>query len=201
MSALKQILSKKTDKELLFYINNIDKHTDEAVQLALVELQHRNVELPENTTQNIDQEINERAIKTANDNKNKWTENIVEDINAPEYYSQTAIYIFSILFSVIFGSILLAINCKNAGKKTWPVILFAILYIALFVFVMDYFHLKTFKFNYIINGVGVLIMYELFWNRYLGTATKYRVKSLWGPIIIGAILFILFLVGIIKIYH
>lgn len=38
MSALKKILSAKTDHELMFYVQNVDKHTEEAVRLALVRL-------------------------------------------------------------------------------------------------------------------------------------------------------------------
>ena len=46
MSALQQLLSRKTDQELLFYVNYPGKHTEEAVRLAIAELQRRNVNLP-----------------------------------------------------------------------------------------------------------------------------------------------------------
>ncbi|ATP56044.1 hypothetical protein CPT03_06015 [Pedobacter ginsengisoli] len=51
MPTLKKILSQKTDQQLMYYVNNPNKHTDEAVDLALVELRSRGVELPENINQ------------------------------------------------------------------------------------------------------------------------------------------------------
>ncbi|MGY0037529.1 hypothetical protein [Pedobacter sp. NJ-S-72] len=83
MSALQQVLSKKTDKELLFYINNIDKHTDEAVRLALAELQKRNVELSENIEQDIKGKINERVIQGLEGNKVVWTNDAEEYLERP----------------------------------------------------------------------------------------------------------------------
>ena len=54
MSALQQLLSRKTDQELLFYVVNPGKHTEEAVQLALAELQRRNVDLSTETLEEIE---------------------------------------------------------------------------------------------------------------------------------------------------
>ncbi|HWW42980.1 hypothetical protein [Pedobacter sp.] len=47
MSKLSEILSKKTDNELIFYVKYPRKHTREAVQLASAELKKRNLILPE----------------------------------------------------------------------------------------------------------------------------------------------------------
>ena len=47
MSALKSILAKKTDQQLIYYVRYPDKHTEEAVLLAHEELINRNVKLPE----------------------------------------------------------------------------------------------------------------------------------------------------------
>ena len=54
MSALQQLLSRKTDQELLFYVNNPNKHTLEAVRLAIAELQQRNVYLSTETLDEIE---------------------------------------------------------------------------------------------------------------------------------------------------
>lgn len=58
MPSLKQILSQKTDQQLMYYIYNPGKHTEEAVDLALEELKSRSVELPEN----INQVITEKKV-------------------------------------------------------------------------------------------------------------------------------------------
>ncbi|ETZ21814.1 hypothetical protein [Pedobacter sp. V48] len=51
MPTLKQKLSQKSDTQLMYYINNPNKHTEEAVGLALAELRSRSVELPENISE------------------------------------------------------------------------------------------------------------------------------------------------------
>ncbi|KIO76971.1 hypothetical protein TH53_11925 [Pedobacter lusitanus] len=193
MSALQQILSKKTDKELLFYINNIDKHTDEAVRLALAELRKRNVELPDQIELDIEAGFKIRAIRVLEKKKEIWTENVEEYLEAPEYYTKRAIYAFSILFSILIGTFMIASNRKTAGKEIWSVILFGILYIGLAPFVMAFIHLDKVPYWYIANSAGTLIMYELFWNRDFGKDIKYRTKSIWLPSVFGLILFVFFL--------
>ncbi len=197
MSTLKQILSKKRDNELLFYINNPDKHTEEAIRLALDELQHRNVELPEDISERIEIQLKEKVTKAKESPKNEWTKNVVTDGWAPEYYSQRAIYIFSILFSVLFGAVMLAINCKNAGKKAWPVVLFGIGYLILTIMVLGNFPQRL-SYTYIANGLGVIVMYELFWKPYIGADAKYRAKPIWIPLIVAMVLFIPWLILVIS---
>lgn len=196
MSALKQVISNKTDKELMFYINNVDKHTDEAVHLALTELQNRSVPLPEGIADDIENQLNVKKANDIKQNSNSWKNAIVTDLEAPAYYSKNAIYVFSILFSVFFGSFMLASNCKNAKKPSWPVILFGFSYTALTIFILEYLSARS-PATFIANGVGVLLMYELFWSRYIGTATKYRAKPIWKPLIIAAIIFIPLIILII----
>ena len=70
MSALQQLLSRKTDKELIFYLNHPNKHTNEAIGLALAELQLRNVDLPK--------KLIEKTVEhlTASGDKKKYRLNI-----------------------------------------------------------------------------------------------------------------------------
>lgn len=189
MSTLKQKLAEKTDDQLMFYIHNVDKHTEEAVRLALAELKNRSVELPVTIDEDIERALDAKTVREHQNNKGGWKKNIVEDLDAPEYYSKTAIYVFSILFSVFFGSFMLASNCKDAGKPSWPVILFGLLYTIIAITALDYYNLKT-SFNFIINSIGVLLMYELFWGQSVGADTKYRAKPIWKPMIIAAAIFI-----------
>ncbi|MCX2449724.1 hypothetical protein OQX61_00455 [Pedobacter sp. PLR] len=188
MSALKKILSEKTNNELMFYVKNIDKHTEEAVGLALKELNNRNVQLPEGLIDNIEIQLEVKRKKEQNERVSGWDENVVVNLDTPQYYSKRAIYCFSILFSVFFGSFMLAANCKDANKPTWPVILYGILYNLLALVVADYINIGT-SYVFLANGVGVLLMYELFWGRYIGISTKYRTKSIRKPFIIAAVVF------------
>ncbi|QNK63378.1 hypothetical protein H7F33_02355 [Pedobacter sp. PAMC26386] len=185
MSTLRQILSRKTDKELLFYVHNVDKHIDEAVSLALAELQKRNVELAENIEEDIKNQVGARAIRQLEGEKNVWTGDMEEYLGAPEYYSQKAIYIFSMLFSVLLGSFMLAVNCRAAGRKMWPVILFGVLYTTFILDFSEYLPWTSTAYLYVVNIAISLTMYELFWNRYLEGNVKYRTNPILIPLIIG----------------
>lgn len=198
MSALKQILSKKTDRELQFYIENTDKHTDEAVWIALAELRNRNVDLPVDIKEIITDKLNTRTVKIKEENQNPWTKNVVNDQdNVPVLYSQNAIYLFSVLICVLFGSYMLAVNCGEVGKRKWPVILFGIIYTILSVVVIGYFEKHIFN-AYTCNILGVIIMYQFFWKRYIGDETKYKAKSVTKPLIIALIIFIPYILFLIS---
>jgi len=199
MATLKEILSSKTDDQLKYYLNHVDKHTDEGVRAALFELKSRSVELPED----IDEQIENRIKQNGNlkyDTVSSWKKNVVSDIDAPEYYSQTAIYVFSILFSVFFGSFMIAINLKNSQKECgWP-ILFGFLFTAIFIFIGQFIPNSSTGISLIINAIGGTIMHELFWNKHIGKDTKYRAKPIWIPFIIAIAVTIPLIYFIIKSY-
>ncbi len=111
------------------------------------------------------------------------------DENAPLYYSERAIYMFSVFFSVIFGAVLLAINFRNTDEKkgVWEVITFGLVYTGLWLLsVMPRNTGITLAFS---MGVALLINH-FFWKKYIGKYTKYRTKPIWEPRIIGLIIFI-----------
>ena len=187
MATLYEILSDKTDDQLKYYLDHVDKHTSDGVRTALAILKSRNTELPEDIDEQIAEKI--RLKESASyDTVNKWGKNVVKDLDAPEYYSQGAIYVFSILFSVLFGAVMLAINLKNAGKKWgWP-ILFGLIYTVGTVFLGDLLPTSSTGFTLVINGIGVTIMYQLFWNKNIGKDIKYRAKPIWIPLIIALVI-------------
>ncbi len=189
MATLKEILSDKTDDQLKYYIDHVDKHSVEAVKTALAELKNRNVTLPEDIDEQVEEKIRLKENRNYDSIKG-WEKNIVEDADAPEYYSQKAIYIFSILFSVLFGSVMMAINLKNARKKWgWP-ILFGLLFTFGQMNLAQFIPHPSLGISLIINAVGVTIMYQLFWNKSIGKDTKYRAKPIWIPLIIGIVVII-----------
>jgi len=199
MSALKTKLNNKTDDQLLYYIEHVNKHTEDAVRFAYDILQERNVDLPLDTLERIEKELALQKEEKKRGATNQWKRNVVNDPEAPEYYSQSAIYVFSILFSVFFGSFMLAANCNDAGKKGWKVILSGFLYTAIAVIVLSNINFNIgFIGPYLVNGLGVLIMYEVFWKRDIGVETEYRAKPIWKPLFIAAVIFIPILYIIIK---
>jgi len=189
MATLKEILSAKTDAQLKYYLEHIDKHTSEGVRAALVELKSRNVELPEDIDEQTEEKIKLKE-STNYDSLKGWKKNVIKDFDAPEYYSQTAIYVFSILFSVLFGSVMMAINLKGSKKQwAWP-ILFGLVFTIGFIFLGQFLPNSSTGLSLIVNAVGVTIMYQMFWNKHIGKNTKYRVKPIWIPLIIGIILMV-----------
>jgi len=189
MTTLRQLLSAKTDEQLKYYILNVDKHTIESVSIALEILRTRNVSLPDDIDQQIEDSINLKN-KSSYDSLAGWNEQIVNDANAPEYYSQRAIYTFSILFSVLFGAVMLAVNLKNTHKAWgWP-ILFGLIFTAGAIFLGTVIGHTSTGIALVINAAGVAVMYQLFWNKQIGKETKYRAKPIWIPLIVGLLMMV-----------
>lgn len=195
MSALQQRLLKKTDEQLLYYINHPDKHTAEAVSIALKLLKERNVTLADDISETITGQLAEKE-RNQQTGTSIWNKNIVEDMDAPAYYSQRAIYIFSILFSVLFGAVMLAYNLRKAGQSFWQTIILGILYTALEIYILDQFSVSIVH-TFIGNSLGSVVLYQLFWNNWIGKETKYKAKPIWVPLIVALILFIPLLILIV----
>lgn len=186
MSALKDILAKKTDSQLRYYIDHVDKHTDEAVRVALAELQLRNAELPDDIVDVVELKLREKAaIKI--EEKKSWDTYMVQDEVSPHFYSQRAIYVFSILFSVFFGSFLLAASLKTIGKPRLLVIVYGFVFFVLTMILGEFIKIGI-LYTFIINSIGVMIMQALFWDRLIGKEIKYNAKPIWKPLIIGVLI-------------
>ena len=114
----------------------------------------------------------------------------------PEYYSPVAIYVFSALFSTLFGAALMAINLKRAGQQKG---LRAVLGFGMLFFAMQLAALITIpsaipSYGAILFGlIGGFILNELFWKKYIGTNTLYTKRSVLVPAVIGIFLIVVLL--------
>jgi len=116
--------------------------------------------------------------------------NVVDDVNAPLLYSQQAIGVFSFLFGVIFGAVLIALNVKHIGhrgKATWIIVCGA-LYMIIEIIVLNKIDAGSLG-PFIGNGLGLLLM-DFIWHRYIGYNTLYRAKAIWTPLIIAIIIYV-----------
>ena len=116
----------------------------------------------------------------------KLNRKVVTNIEAPEYFSQQAIFGFSVLFSVIFGGVLVAFNVNRAKSKSaaFLIIILSIIYSAIeFDLLKDAGGGILLKFLF--NSVGAYALNYFCWNRFIGKTTVYRARSLLIPIIIG----------------
>jgi hypothetical protein len=197
-------VTSKTTEELREIAINFDMYRGALVAAAKQELTNRGIELTDEEKAKIDEKKNKRrqvAISSVDSNKTwnsflvKWKINIVDDVNAPQLYSRQVINIFSILFSVLFGGILLAINLKtvNNKKAIFPVLAFSVLYTGLVVFILNLIPGSTTTLTVVFNLLGAIVLYNFFWGKYIGKEFQYRTKPFWIPLVIGVAIFGLFL--------
>jgi hypothetical protein len=200
---IEEVISKTTE-ELREIAMNFDLYRGALVAAAKQELTNRGIELTDEEKAKIEEKKNKRrqvAISSVDSDKTwnsffvKWKINIVDDVNAPRLYSRQVINIFSILFSVLFGGILLAINLKtvNNKKAILPVLAFSVLYTVLTVFLLNLIPGSTTPLTVAFNLLGAIVLYNFFWGKYIGKEFQYRTKPFWIPLIIGVAIFGLFL--------
>src|ERR1039458_4565953 len=127
------IMQVKSDEGLQEYLDKRLKYTPEAVEAAISELKKRGRVFTDSELATIRLDVNQKKDhdiqqeeKQSSVWRNNWKKNIVEDKTAPLFYSERAIYAFSVAFGVITGAILLAINCAKteAKKDLWQIIAF-----------------------------------------------------------------------------
>ena len=192
----KEMMSKMSDYELNGYIENRKNYTKEAVESAILELKNRGREFSEEETSEILQQFDKKKLESREyesinltASSSGWKKNVVTDKDAPEFYSEKAIYLFSVIFSVIFGSVLMSINFRKTESKkgAFEVLGFGILFFIVQVYILSMFPRKTI-FTLMFSMVGALILNYFFWRKYIGKDTKYRAKPIWIPLIIGVVL-------------
>jgi len=197
-------VTSKTTEELREIAVNFDMYRGALVAAAKQELTNRGIELTDEEKAKIENKKNKRkqdaiasadSIKPWNSFFVKWKINIVDDVNAPQLYSRQVINIFSVLFSVLFGGILLAINLKtvNNKKAIFPVLAFSVLYTGLTVFILNLIPGSTTPLTVAFNLLGAIVLYNFFWGKYIGKEFQYRTKPFWIPLVIGVAIFGLFL--------
>jgi len=189
----KKTLSDLPSEILETYIRPDSRFVSKAVSYAVEILESRGRIFSDDEKQIINKTITqkkegeEKLTKSSND----WERNIVKDESSPKLYSRLAIYIFSILFGVYAGSILLAINCKVIINKKgfYLTIIYGILYSILQIFIIGFIEKKfnmsfTNSVTYLFSGLGAVILDYYFWNKYIGKDFNYRKKEIWLPAII-----------------
>lgn len=197
-----KLMTNKSDEGLQNYLDNRSKYTPEAIEAAIAEMQKRGRAFSDEELASFRNEFQAKREVAEKEGKeffgNQWKKNVVKDENAPMYYSEKAIYIFSGLFSVIFGAVLLSINCRSTETKkgVWEVIAFGIIYTGLQIWLLSMIPRNT-GLTIAFSGGGAFLMNHFFWKKYIGKDTKYRTKPIWKPLIIGIIICIPFLLAAI----
>ena len=194
----------KSDEELHDRINNREKYLPETVEAAVNELQFRGEVFSDEELKVIEEDMQARKelAESGRESFGLFSRNDknlqVEDPDAPSFYSKRAVFGFSILFSVLFGSILLAINLsktQNRNKAVW-VVLFGLGYIIVAALIAQSFNSNS-SFSILVIFIGAYLLEALFWNRYIGNSTLYKPRKVWIPLIIGIAITVPIIVAIL----
>jgi hypothetical protein len=115
----------------------------------------------------------------------------------PRLYSKRVILAFSVLFSTIFGAVILMSNLKNLKERKGmaQVVFFGILFtIGQMITISS---LNTNNFSILLNIAGAVVLNEYFWNRYIGREREYLKKSWVKPALISMLISLPFVFALI----
>jgi len=118
----------------------------------------------------------------------------LENLIKPMIYSKRVIWGFSILFSPLFGGVLLMQNLKDIDKKKEAnlVLILSILMTAITIIIVTVFEIKSRSVSFLCNIAGAAILTEYFYNKYFPDEAEYEKKKIWKPLIIGIIIVVVF---------
>ncbi len=176
------------EEKLREYIERPDGFHDEAILAALWELASRRPLLKKELK--LENEIAER-IKTPelivyNDTVSNTA---VIQSSIPNLYSIRSIQIFSVLFSVFAGGILMAINFNRTTQKTeaYKVLGFSLLYSVMAMLIFALLGTQSPILSVVLNLIGAFLIDELFWKRVFGKEYKFNKQQIWTALLVGLI--------------
>jgi len=192
----RDLIESKSDKALWEYLNNTNIYTIEAINAALNELKKRGNQFSKQELDLISAKIREKIeLKKKEDEELEllsFDKNIVDDLNFPQYYSPGTIWLFSVVFTVFIGGVLLSFNITN--KKHKLIILgFSILYTSGIIMLIEYFSKNQLPI-YLLNAFGAIILTQVFWVKFIGKHAKFRKKPIWKPLIISILIMVIFFI-------
>lgn len=200
-------MSRKTDAELRDYVTNRFQYREEAVLAALAELDRRGI--PEPTAATLISELQvskqetdrrETAARQQEEEKEQARRVVrgegepeVEPQTGPALYSPGTITIFSVLFSMVAGGILLALNLR-ALRRTGPALLvvaFLLVYTVGTHYALTWLQ-QAYGTQYVwlgpvFNIVAIVLYNVVFWPRFIGPQ-PYRSRPWGGALLVCGLL-------------
>ncbi len=186
----KNVINKLSDRELEKYIAPDSRSVSDAVKYAFEILQERGRTFTLSETELIEALIakkkeNEKVVDEG------WDKGLTEDVNAIELYTNTLIWMLSVIFGVFFGGALQVLNFIKIKNIKGAVItaFYSIVYIGIQLVIINYIRnnypemsQNIFYVNFILSGIGAtglfFIRQQMFPND-----LQYRAKSPILPII------------------
>ncbi|MBF9143076.1 hypothetical protein [Hymenobacter properus] len=185
----------KTDAALREYVTGHAQYREAAVLAALDELRRRGQTAPEEASLRpgleagaAEQAAREAALEAERQRAAPPVE-ATDEPSGPVLYSQTAIVLFSLLFTMIMGGILLSINLYRLGRKGAM--------LGLLLFILAYLVAGSLLMGPLLTALGIspvlggllfnipaALLYALWvWPRYVGPIS-YRSRSILLPMLI-----------------
>jgi hypothetical protein len=201
----KFLASGRTDEELYERVNNREKYLPETVEASLDELKSRGESFSDEELQVIAEDMEARRQQAntitgfngffSNADKIKQ----VEDPDAPAFYSKLAIYSFSIIFSVLFGAIMFAVNVSKTDKKinTIWVILYGLAFTVFEIILAERIRVNL-VYALLFGIIGSYPLNNFMWRSFLGNFPLYRTRPVWIPLIIGLAICTLYVLLVIN---
>jgi hypothetical protein len=197
----KKNIEKLSDKELENYIKQESRFTSLAIKYAYEILKERGrifSEIESESIQKLIESKSESENKIATNKNNGWDKNLIEDETAIELYTNNLIWVFSVFFGVIFGTVLQILNfskIKNS-KGIFISLIFGISYTIFQVYISNYIQenfsnifIKGNTLTFLLSGIGALGLFfireSLFPKNF-----EYRAKSFIVPLIISILIYI-----------
>lgn len=199
MSVKKSVIEQFDSKQLEKYLDPKTTYVSEAIGYAFDILKKRGRVFSPDEIQAIDELI---ANKEKLENERKQAiyhidKNATNDADAISLYSRNLLWIFGVLFSVAFASVLLAINFHKLNLKKAMVLtlLFGFIFTGLQVVFAEEIIALTNRTgmssskSFLLSALGVIGLHYL-WTRFIPVDLKYRTRSFIIPLIIALAIFI-----------
>lgn len=194
MNVKKSILEKKSNDELLKYLKPESKFVNEAISISFTILKSRGVIFEKDEILRINDLIQDRKEKEKVSITQPWDKYAEENPDLITLYSEKIIWIFSTLFGVIFGAVLLSINLYRLNKKTEVLVvsLFGILFPLIQFYFFNYFNIELNIFQILLsNALGATILQFIFWQNYIqNNKIRYRKEGLTPTLVLIIAIFI-----------
>lgn len=133
--------------------------------------------------------------------ENQETEQVnnFEIFEYPKIYSEKAIWGFSVLFTSIFGGVLLMQNLKIVGKnkEANKILAISILFTIITIAIVNIPEKPNSSISFLLNMAGGGILSKYYYPKYFPNENDFTKKPIWKPLIISIIITIPFLLALI----
>jgi hypothetical protein len=187
-------MSRKTDAELLLYLQNRAEYREIAVLAALDEAQRRQLPLAGLDAAAIRAELGPEAAQQEAAEIRRLTPPPIEaetvEETSPALYSPVTITLFTVFFSMLAGGVLLALNflTLGRGKAIFRLVLFLVAYLVVFALLAQPLLQAGLVVVLLFADLPPIIAYNLwFWPRYVGVR-QYQSRGWLAPFLICMVL-------------